>query len=130
LIGLEFDVSGDVGLAELLIGEAVKSTAWAVDVGLGVWSEDGDSIPSGEGMGLMVSSLRNDACGRTRGLASMESNSVESSNKICFISTILSPLSPASRCDLLLLYEDVDERLIVGTSIASQVSEPLFSPIA
>jgi hypothetical protein len=101
-----------------------------VDVGLGVWSEDGDSIPSGEGMGLMVSSLRNDACGRTRGLASMESNSVESSNKICFISTILSPLSPASRCDLLLLYEDVDERLIVGTSIASQVSEPLFSPIA
>jgi hypothetical protein len=101
-----------------------------VDVGLGVCSEEGESTPSGEGMGLTVSSLRNDACGRTRGLASMAFNSVESSNKICFISTILSPLSVTSKCDLLLLYEDVEERLTVGTSIASQVSEPLFSPIA
>jgi len=113
-----------------LIGEAVKSTAWAVDVGLGVCSDEGDSIPPGEGMGLMVSSLRNEACGRTGGLASLASNSVASSCKICFMSTILKPLSPTSKCDLILLYEAVEERLTVGTSIASQVSEPLLSPIA
>ena len=113
-----------------MIGEAVKSTAWAVDVGLEVCSKEGDSTPSGEGMGMTVSSLRNEACGRTSGLASMASNSVESSSKICFISTMLNPLSAVSRCDLLLLYDDVDERLTVGISIASQVSEPLFSPIA
>jgi len=60
LIGVEVEASGEVGLADLSIGEAVKSTAW-VDAGLGVSVEGESRSTSGEGKGMTVSPLRKDA---------------------------------------------------------------------